>query len=155
MSTSKNDRAPARLNDGQRSRVASGPAFCFAKTPRWQSSLGGDTRNAYDTARSPPGSSGGTAVAASFATVGLGTDTNGSLLAPAAAAGLIGVRPTLDLVRRHGVVAGLDDYGPSPALSAFSGLPAITFPIGGSRHRACRIARAGSLTACGRAGRAR
>jgi len=81
-----------------------------AGAARSRSSLGGDTRNAYDTARSPLGSSGGTAVAvaASFATVGLGTDTNGSILAPAAAAGLVGVRPTLGLVSRHGVVAGLD-----------------------------------------------
>jgi Asp-tRNA(Asn)/Glu-tRNA(Gln) amidotransferase A subunit family amidase len=82
-----------------------------AFTPRSRSSLGGDTVNAYDRERSPLGSSGGTAtaVSANLALVGLGTDTNGSVLYPAAASGLVGVRPTVGLVSRDGVVAGFDE----------------------------------------------
>jgi amidase len=82
-----------------------------AFSPRSRSSLGGDTKNAYDLDRAPLGSSGGTAtaVSANLALVGLGTDTNSSVLYPAAVAGLVGVRPTQGLLSRDGVVAGLDE----------------------------------------------
>ena len=70
------------------------------------SSLGGQTRNPYDVARVPGGSSGGTAaaVASNFAVVGTGSDTAGSIREPAAVHGLIGLRPTLGLVSRDGMV---------------------------------------------------
>jgi Asp-tRNA(Asn)/Glu-tRNA(Gln) amidotransferase A subunit family amidase len=69
------------------------------------SSFGGTTLNAYDPLRSPAGSSGGTgaAIAASFATVGLGTDTGGSIRNPSAFNGLVGLRPTIGLSSRSGV----------------------------------------------------
>ncbi|MGE3511495.1 MAG: amidase [Vicinamibacterales bacterium] len=70
------------------------------------SSVGGQTRNPYDLERNPGGSSGGTAaaVAASLAPAGLGTDTCGSIRIPAAHNNLWGLRPTLGLSSREGIV---------------------------------------------------
>ena len=70
------------------------------------SSLGGQTRNPYDPTRCPGGSSGGTgaAIAASFAAVGWGSDTCGSIRIPSAFGSLFGLRPTLGIVSRRGIV---------------------------------------------------
>jgi Asp-tRNA(Asn)/Glu-tRNA(Gln) amidotransferase A subunit family amidase len=70
------------------------------------SSLGGQTRNPYDPRRCPGGSSGGTgaAIAASFAAVGWGSDTCGSIRIPSAFGSLAGLRPTQGLVSRTGVM---------------------------------------------------
>ena len=70
------------------------------------SSLGGQTLNPYDPRRCPGGSSGGTgaAIAASFAAVGWGSDTCGSIRIPAAFGSLVGLRPTQGLVSRSGVM---------------------------------------------------
>jgi len=66
----------------------------------------GMVRNPYDLARNPGGSSSGTAVAvtANLAVLGLGTDTCGSILLPAAFNNLVGLRPTQGLTSRHGIV---------------------------------------------------
>ena len=73
---------------------------------RTESSVAGVTLNAYDVTRVPGGSSGGTATAvnASFAVLGLGTETGGSIQNPAAAQALVGVKPTYGLVPLEGVV---------------------------------------------------
>ena len=73
---------------------------------RTRSSVAGRTLNPYHTGRAPGGSSGGTATAvnASFAVLGLGTETGGSLQNPASAQGLVGVKPTYGLVPLEGVV---------------------------------------------------
>jgi Asp-tRNA(Asn)/Glu-tRNA(Gln) amidotransferase A subunit family amidase len=70
------------------------------------SSLGGQTRNPYDPRRCPGGSSGGTgvAVAASFAAVGWGSDTCGSIRIPSAYNNLYGLRPTQGMASRSGVI---------------------------------------------------
>ena len=70
------------------------------------SSLGGQTLNPYDLSRCPGGSSGGTgaAVTASFAPIGWGTDTCGSIRIPSAFASLFGLRPTQGLYSRDGIV---------------------------------------------------
>ncbi len=70
------------------------------------SSLGGQTRNPYDLARTPGGSSGGTAaaVAASFAMGGMASDTCGSIRIPAANNNLFGLRGTLGLSSRTGII---------------------------------------------------
>ena len=70
------------------------------------SSLGGQTRNPYDTSRNPGGSSGGTgaAVAASFAAAGMGSDTCGSIRIPAANNNLVGLRASLGASSRAGVI---------------------------------------------------
>jgi amidase len=70
------------------------------------SSMGGQTLNPYHPDRSPGGSSGGTgaAIAASFAAIGWGSDTCGSIRIPCAYASLFGLRPTQGLFSRDGVV---------------------------------------------------
>lgn len=70
------------------------------------SSLGGQTRNPYEPSRCPGGSSGGTgaAIAASFAAVGWGSDTCGSIRIPSAYGSLVGLRPTQGLVSRSGII---------------------------------------------------
>ncbi len=69
------------------------------------SALPGFTRNPYNTAYASGGSSGGTgvAVAANLGTVGIGTDTGGSVRAPASINNLVGLRPTVGLVSRIGM----------------------------------------------------
>lgn len=68
--------------------------------------LPGYTRNPYDTRRTTSASSGGpaAAIAASFATVGLGTDTGGSIRGPAAHQSLVGIRSTMGLTSRDGII---------------------------------------------------
>ena len=70
------------------------------------SSILGQTLNPYDLTRTPGGSSGGTGagVAANFAMAGIGTDTVNSIRSPASANDLVGIRPTLGLVSRAGVI---------------------------------------------------
>lgn len=78
----------------------------FALGGTTTSSLGAQTRNPYDLARTPGGSSGGTgaAVAANFCAVGMGSDTVNSVRSPASAQNLVGLRPTRGLLSRSGVV---------------------------------------------------
>lgn len=70
------------------------------------SSLGGLTLNPYNLSRNASGSSSGTAaaIAANFAVLGTGTDTAGSIRGPAAVTGLVGIKPTLGLISRDGIV---------------------------------------------------
>ena len=70
------------------------------------SSVGGQTRNPYDPARNPGGSSGGTgaAIAASFAAIGWGSDTCGSIRIPASHHNLFGLRPTKGLSSIDGII---------------------------------------------------
>ena len=73
---------------------------------RTRSSVAGETLNPYAVDRVPGGSSGGTATAvnASFAVLGLGTETGGSIQNPAAAQALVGVKPTFGLVPLEGAL---------------------------------------------------
>ena len=73
---------------------------------RTNSTVAGQTLNPYNTDKVPGGSSGGTATAVngSFAVLGLGTETGGSIQNPASAQGLVGVKPTYGLVPLEGVV---------------------------------------------------
>src|SRR6202158_96087 len=70
------------------------------------SSLGGQVKNPYDLTRTPGGSSGGTAtaVASNFATAGTGSDAGVSIRSPASADNLVGLRPTIGLISRDGIV---------------------------------------------------
>lgn len=74
-------------------------------TSGW-SGRGGQTKNPYALDRNPCGSSSGTgtAIAANLATVGIGTETDGSIICPAAVAGLVGIKPTVGLVSRNGII---------------------------------------------------
>lgn len=70
------------------------------------SSMGLQTRNPHDLARVPGGSSGGTgaAIAAAFAQFGLGTDTGGSVRYPCSVNGIVGLKATMGLLSRSGIV---------------------------------------------------
>src|SRR5437773_2567540 len=70
------------------------------------SARGGQCANPYALDRNPCGSSSGTgaAIAASFATVGIGTETDGSIVCPSSACSLVGVKPTLGLIDGAGII---------------------------------------------------
>ena len=70
------------------------------------SGLGGQTKNPYVLSRNPCGSSSGSgaAVSASLAPLAIGTETNGSIVCPSHANGIVGIKPTVGLVSRSGVI---------------------------------------------------
>jgi len=74
-------------------------------TSGW-SGRGGQTKNPYVLDRNPCGSSSGTgaAIAANLATIGVGTETDGSVVCPSNANSLVGIKPTLGLISRGGIV---------------------------------------------------
>ena len=74
-------------------------------TSGW-STLGGQAVNPHGTGRNPSGSSSGSgvAVAAGLAPLAVGTETDGSIVCPASACGIVGIKPTLGLVSRTGIV---------------------------------------------------
>lgn len=81
------------------------------------SGRGGLTRNPYALDRNACGSSSGTgaAIAANLAAVGIGTETDGSIVCPSNANGLVGIKPTVGLVSRSGIIpisASQDTAGP-------------------------------------------
>jgi len=70
------------------------------------SGVAGQARNPHDLLRSPCGSSSGSAiaVAAGMVPLAVGTETNGSIICPAAVNGIVGIKPTVGLVSRRGIV---------------------------------------------------
>ncbi len=81
------------------------------------SGRGGQTRNPYALDRSPCGSSSGSAVAvaADLAVVAIGSETDGSIVCPSSVNGLVGIKPTVGLVSRTGIIpisASQDTAGP-------------------------------------------
>ncbi|MGI8546433.1 MAG: amidase [Gemmatimonadaceae bacterium] len=121
-------------------------------TSGW-SGLGGQTRNAYALDRTPSGSSAGsgTAVSANLCAIAVGTETDGSITSPSAVASLVGIKPTVGLVSRAGIIPishSQDTAGPmartvtdaaillsalagvdprDPATAAGSGRPAVDY----------------------------
>lgn len=70
------------------------------------SAHGGQTKNPYDITRNPCGSSAGSgaSVSANLAMFSIGTETNGSITCPASANGLVGIKPTVGLLSRSGII---------------------------------------------------
>lgn len=112
-----------RLRDAGAVLLAKSNMHEFAYGLETIGSLFGQTRNPYDPARNAGGSSGGTgaAVAASFAAVGLGSDTCGSIRIPSAFNNLVGIRGTQGLVSRAGIVplSSTQDIGGPLARSTY------------------------------------
>lgn len=112
------DNLPVRDSEvARRLRAAGAVLLGKANTSQWAglrtttggmngSTVGGPARNPYDLTRSAAGSSNGSGIAAatSFAAATVGTDTTGSIVAPANANGVVGLRPTLALISRRGIV---------------------------------------------------
>jgi amidase len=101
----------ARLRDAGavilgRANLSEWANFRSTRSTSGWSSRGGQTRNPYILDRNPCGSSSGTgtAIAASLAAVGVGTETDGSIICPASVSGLVGVKPTVGLVSRSGII---------------------------------------------------
>ncbi|MBW2540670.1 MAG: amidase [Deltaproteobacteria bacterium] len=80
--------------------------FRSARSSSGWSSIGGQTRNPYDPRRNPCGSSSGSAasVAANLTALSIGTETDGSIVCPAGINGIVGIKPSLGLVSRDGII---------------------------------------------------
>jgi amidase len=80
--------------------------FRSTKSSSGWSGRGGQTHNPYILDRNPCGSSSGTgaAIAANLAAIGIGTETDGSVICPSATCGIVGIKPTLGLVSRSGII---------------------------------------------------
>jgi len=108
----------------------------FESISGW-SGVGGQTNNPYGISRNPCGSSAGSAAAASsnFVAVSFGTETDGSIVCPANANGVVGIKPTVGLTSRAGIVPishTQDTFGPhgrtvSDAAIALGVVQSITF----------------------------
>lgn len=111
------DNMPAQDSEvARRLRAAGAVILGKANTSQWAglrtgesfngSTVGGSPKNPYDLTRSPAGSSSGPGIAAavSFAAATVGTDTTGSVISPSSNNGVVGMRPTVALVARRGIV---------------------------------------------------
>ena len=108
----------------------------FESISGW-SGRGGQTHNPYGIDRNPCGSSSGSgaAVSSNFATVSFGTETDGSIVCPANANGVVGIKPTVGLTSRAGIVPishTQDTFGPhgrtvADAATALGVVQSITF----------------------------
>ena len=74
-------------------------------TSGW-SGINGQTKNPYVLTRNPCGSSSGSgvAVSANLTVIGIGTETNGSIVCPASANGIVGIKPTVGMISRSGII---------------------------------------------------
>lgn len=107
----------AKLREAGALMLAKANLTEFAMGGTTISSLGGQTKNAYDLSRTPGGSSGGTgaAIAVGMGILGTGSDTGQSIRSPASANSLVGIRPTRGLLSRSGVIPlslTQDEVGP-------------------------------------------
>ncbi|HET7583715.1 MAG TPA: amidase [Gemmatimonadaceae bacterium] len=123
--------------------------FRSSRSSSGWSGRGGQCRNPYALDRSPCGSSSGSgaAVAANFCTVAIGTETDGSIVCPSSANGIVGIKPTVGLVSRTGIVPishTQDTAGPmartvadaAALLSALTGVDAADPATADSRSHA-------------------
>ena len=129
---------------------ATDPAVIKAgAVPNGFSSMGLQTHNPHDLSRGPSGSSGGTgaSIAAAFAQFGMGTDTGGSVRGPSSANGIAGLKPTLGLLSRSGIVPlalSFDTGGPM-ARNVYDVAVALGVMTGVDSHDPASVASAGKF----------
>jgi amidase len=116
------------------------------------SSRGGQTRNPHALDRNPSGSSSGSAVAtaAGLCVAAIGTETNGSIVSPASANGVVGFKPTVGLVSRSGIIpiaASQDTAGPMTRTVADAALVLAAIAGPDERDAATQAIPAGMLAA--------
>ncbi|HSC28174.1 MAG TPA: amidase [Vicinamibacterales bacterium] len=129
--------------------------FRSTKSTSGWSARGGQVRNPYVLDRNPCGSSSGSgvAVAANLAAVAVGTETDGSIVCPSSANGIVGIKPTLGLVSRSGIIPiahSQDTAGPmarsvadaAVLLSAMTGVDPRDPATAGSAGRAADYTKA-------------
>ncbi len=114
------------------------------------SSRGGQTLNPYDLGRSPSGSSSGSAVAvaAGLCVFAVGTETDGSIISPASRNGIVGFKPTLGRVSRHGIIpiaASQDTAGPMARSVRDAALMMASIAGSDRRDQACQNAPLGRV----------
>ncbi len=109
--TARDARVAARLREAGavilgKTNLSEWANFRSSHSSSGWSGRGGQCANPYVLDRNPCGSSSGTgaAIAASLATVGVGTETDGSIVCPSHACSLVGIKPTVGLVGRSGIV---------------------------------------------------
>jgi len=109
--TGRDATAVARLRDAGavilgKTNLSEWANFRSRRSSSGWSAVAGQTRNPHDTTRSPCGSSSGSgvAVAAGLAVAAIGTETSGSIVCPASVTGVVGLKPTVGLVSRFGIV---------------------------------------------------
>ncbi len=111
------DNLPARDSEVARRLRAAGVVFLGkANTSQWAglrttmgfngSTIGGSPKNPFDLTKSPAGSSSGSGISASasLSAAAVGTDTTGSVIAPSNVNGTVGMRPTVALISRRGII---------------------------------------------------
>jgi amidase len=103
--------AVERLRDGGavilgKTNLSEWANFRSERSSSGWSARGGQCRNPFDPARSPCGSSSGSgvAVSANLCAIAIGTETDGSIVCPSSITGIVGIKPTLGLVSRSGVI---------------------------------------------------
>ena len=121
--------------------------FRSTKSTSGWSGRGGQVRNPYALDRNPCGSSSGTgsAVAANLAAAGVGTETDGSIVCPSAAAALVGIKPTVGRVSRTGIIPishSQDTAGPMARTVADAAIMLEAMMGRDSRDRATTVAAA-------------
>ncbi|MEJ2401004.1 MAG: amidase [Xanthomonadales bacterium] len=109
--TGRDARLVARLRDQGlvilgKTNLSEWANFRSERSSSGWSAVGGQARNPHDPTRSPCGSSSGSAVAvaAGYVALAVGTETNGSVICPSAVNGIVGIKPTVGLISRHGIV---------------------------------------------------
>ena len=116
------------------------------------SGRGGQTRNPYALDRNTSGSSSGSgaAMAASLATLAVGTETDGSIVSPASTCGIVGFKPTLGLVSRSGIIPiahSQDTAGPMTRSVADAALLLAALSGADAQDGATKEARVGDYAA--------
>jgi amidase len=109
------------------------------------SARGGQCVNPYDVDRSPCGSSSGSgvAVAANLCAVAVGTETDGSIVCPSSINGLVGIKPTVGLVSRSGVIpVSHSQDTPGPIARTIADAAALLMALAGTDPRDAATARA-------------